>query len=113
MNRGFLSNSELHTANGRVYYYGGMIMLVILAIVTLFPFFFAFTSGLKGSTEIFSAGLNLLPETPLWSNYNEAWMRFDMPRLFVPNADVTPMRVNQEEWQLTMALRGYIDVARK
>lgn len=81
MNRGFLSNSELHTANGRVYYYGGMIMLVILAIVTLFPFFFAFTSGLKGSTEIFSAGLNLLPETPLWSNYNEAWVRFDMPRL--------------------------------
>ena len=43
----------------------------------------------------------------------DVFVRFDMPRLFVPNADVTPMRVNQEEWQLTMALRGYIDVARK
>ncbi|MBN1964631.1 MAG: carbohydrate ABC transporter permease [Anaerolineae bacterium] len=81
MERGFLSNSELHTPRGRVYYYAAIAVLLLLAVVTLFPFFFAFTSGLKNSTEIFSAGLNLLPEVPQWNNYSEAWVRFDMPRL--------------------------------
>lgn len=81
MDRGFLSNAELRTAEGRLYYYGAVVFLLLVALMTLFPFFFAFTSGLKNSTEIFSAGLNLLPETPLWQNYSEVWTRFDMPRL--------------------------------
>ncbi len=81
MERGFLSNSELHTTRGRVYYYAAIAFLIVLAILTLFPFFFTFTSGLKNSTEIFSAGLNLWPDVPLWNNYTEAWIRFDMPRL--------------------------------
>ncbi len=81
MERGFLSNSELHTTRGRVYYYAAIAFLIVLAILTLFPFFFTFTSGLKNSTEIFSAGLNLWPDVPLWNNYTEAWIRFDMLRL--------------------------------
>lgn len=81
MDRGFLSNAELRTAEGRLYYYGAVVFLLLIALISLFPFFFAFTSGLKNSTEIFSAGLNLLPETPLWQNYSEVWTRFDMPRL--------------------------------
>jgi multiple sugar transport system permease protein len=59
-----------------------VILLVLVGILTLFPFFFAFTSGLKGSTEIFASGLNLLPHIPHWENYGEAWSRFDMARLF-------------------------------
>lgn len=81
MERGFLSTAELRTAQGRLYYSAAIIILLIFAAVSLFPFFFAFTSGLKGSTEIFSAGLQLLPEVPLWNNYSDAWVRFDLPRL--------------------------------
>ncbi|HEX2909150.1 MAG TPA: carbohydrate ABC transporter permease [Phototrophicaceae bacterium] len=83
MDRGFLSNIELRTPGGRLYY--GLIILVLLAtaLVSLFPFFFAFTSGLKGSTEIFKSGLNLLPVTPQWSNYQDAWSQFSMTRLFM------------------------------
>ncbi len=81
MDRGFLSNTELRTGNGRIYYFTALIILGFVAILALFPFFFAFTSGLKGSTEIFRAGLNLFPDTPLWENYTEAWTRFNMPRL--------------------------------
>jgi len=83
MERGFLSNAELKTGSGRVVYTAAIILLLVIAIVSIFPFFFAFTSGLKNSTEIFSAGLNLLPAVPQWNNYAEAWTRFDMPRLLM------------------------------
>ena len=79
--RGFLSAAELRTGPGRLYYGLAIIVLLAIAIVTLFPFFFAFTSGLKNSTEIFTSGLNLLPETPLWGNYTDVWQRFEMARL--------------------------------
>lgn len=82
MDRGFLSNVELRTPTGRFYYTLAIVVLLIVAVVTLFPFFFAFTSGLKGSTEIFAAGLNLFPRVPLWENYRQAWNLFNMARLF-------------------------------
>jgi multiple sugar transport system permease protein len=82
MERGFLSNAELRTPAGRIFYSISVLFLIVIAIVALFPFVFAFTSGLKGSTEIFSSGLNLLPQVPQWQNYAEAWHKFNMPRLF-------------------------------
>ncbi len=82
MDRGFLSNIELRTPSGRAYYFIAIVCLCLVAVVAIFPFFFAFTSGLKNSTEIFSSGLNLFPQMPLWNNYTEAWTRFDMARLF-------------------------------
>ena len=83
MDRGFFSNIELNTFSGRFYYSLLVIALLLVALITIFPFFFAFTSGLKGSTEIFAAGLNLFPDVPLWENYSNAWNQFNMPRLFM------------------------------
>ena len=82
MDRGFLSNIELRTPSGRFYYGLGVVFLLVVAIAALFPFFFAFTSGLKGSTEIFKSGLNLFPDVPQWQNYSDAWAKFDLARLF-------------------------------
>ncbi len=82
MDRGFLSNIELQTPRGRFYYVLTVISLSLVAIVTVFPFVFAFTSGLKGSTEIFQAGLDLWPSVPQWQNYHDAWTQFNMSRLF-------------------------------
>jgi len=82
MDRGFFSNLELRTPSGRLYYAIAVIALLLVAVVTLFPFFFAFTSGLKNSTEIFAGGLNLFPQIPHWENYTDAWTRFEMGRLF-------------------------------
>jgi len=81
MDRGVLSDAELRTTRGRTYYFLAIAALLAISLVALFPFFFAFTSGLKGSTEIFTAGLNLFPQTPLWNNYSDAWTRFELPRL--------------------------------
>lgn len=82
MDRGFFSNIELRTPSGRLYYTLSILVLLLVAMFALFPFFFAFTSGLKDSTEIFQSGLNLLPIVPRWENYVRAWERFDMLRLF-------------------------------
>src|SRR5215204_2472055 len=82
MDRGFLSNSELRSVQGRLYYAFVIIILVLLAVVVLFPFLYAFTSGLKGSTEIFTSGLRLMPEDPQWENYKTAWTEFRMAKLF-------------------------------
>ncbi len=82
MDRGFFSNVELRTPGGRLYYTIAVIALLVVAALSLFPFFFAFTSGLKDSTEIFAGGLNLFPALPRWENYGRAWTLFEMPRLF-------------------------------
>ena len=82
MERGFLSNIELRTVSGRTYYTVAVALLLVISVVALFPFFFAFTSGLKQSTEIFKSGLGLFPQVPQWNNYVEAWAKFDLARLF-------------------------------
>ncbi|MBC7870616.1 MAG: carbohydrate ABC transporter permease [Chitinophagaceae bacterium] len=81
MDRGFFSNVELRTPSGRFFYTLAIVFLLVLSVATLFPFFFAFTSGLKSSTEIIHS-LNVLPSNPDWSNYRRAWALFDMTRMF-------------------------------
>lgn len=81
--RAILSDAELRTPSGRFYYGIALAVLVLLALITIFPFFFAFTSGLKNNIEIFRSGLNIFPETPLWGNYKEVWERFDLFRLLM------------------------------
>ncbi|CAG1007297.1 MAG: carbohydrate ABC transporter permease [Anaerolinea sp.] len=82
MDRAILSDIELRTTTGRLYYYGSMAVLLAIAVVVLFPFVYAFTSGLKGSTEIFTSGLQLLPQNPQWENYTTAWNKFEIAKLF-------------------------------
>lgn len=48
-------------------------LLVILSIYFLFPFIWAFLTSLKTESEIFSYPIKIFPETPLFSNYLEAW----------------------------------------
>lgn len=82
MDRGLLSNIELRTIQGRIFYFIAVALLLLLAIVVIFPFLYAFTSGLKGSTEIFESGLNLIPKDAQWNNFKDAWERFGMLSLF-------------------------------
>lgn len=83
VNRGIMSNIEIRSPGGRAIIIIFAIVLIITSIIFLFPFFFAFSAGLKTSTEIFKPGLNLFPEVANWKNYVEAWQRFKMPRMFL------------------------------
>lgn len=79
--RGIVSRAEWHTWNGRAI--AGVIFLGLLfvAVIVFFPFFFAFSSGLKSTTEVFDPGL-LFPPNPLWNNYSVAWSRLNMLGMF-------------------------------
>jgi multiple sugar transport system permease protein len=57
-------------------------VLLLFGIVFVFPFVFAFTAGLKNSAEIYLPGINLLPKSAQWANYQQAWQRFNMLGMF-------------------------------
>lgn len=80
--RAVLSDLELRTPRGMMTYLiiGGLLLL--LAVVVIVPFVYAFTSGLKTSREVFSPTFQLLPEVANWSNYEQAWSYFRLPTLF-------------------------------
>lgn len=80
--RGILSNLEVRSVQGRIAYALMLAALLLLGVIFIFPFIFAFTAGLKPSAEIYLPGLNLLPKQPRWNNYWEAWQRFNMLRMF-------------------------------
>ncbi|MBX3081113.1 MAG: carbohydrate ABC transporter permease [Anaerolineae bacterium] len=80
--RGILTSLELRTPLGRLVYWLFLAILLVLAITVIFPFVFAFTSGLKSSTEIYKGGLQIFPSTPQWSNYVTAWNKYNLPAQF-------------------------------
>lgn len=80
--RGILTTLELRTAMGRGVYLLFLVILVLLAITVLFPFLFAFSSGLKSSTEIYKGGLQIFPAVPQWQNYTEALVKFNIVEQF-------------------------------
>lgn len=80
--RGILTRLEQRTYYGRIFYALCFVILLLLAITVLFPFLFAFTSGLKNSTEIYKGGLNIFPTDPIWKNYSDVWVKYNFIRLF-------------------------------
>ncbi len=80
--RGILTSLELRTPLGRLIYGLFLVLLLILAVTVVFPFVFAFTSGLKSSTEIYKGGLQILPAVPQWANYTEVWTKYNFIRLY-------------------------------
>jgi multiple sugar transport system permease protein len=80
--RGILTNLERRTSMGRFVYALFFVILAIMAVTVLFPFIFAFTSGLKNSTEIYKGGLQILPAVPQWTNYSDVWVKYKFINLF-------------------------------
>src|SRR5579885_2829207 len=76
--RGILSSLEARTPGGRRLYILFIVILVVLSATVLFPFLFAFTSGLKSSTEIYKGGLQIFPANAQWQNYLTAWTQFGL-----------------------------------
>lgn len=44
-----------------------------LCLVWIYPFLWLVSASLKTPLEVFSKGLNLFPDTPIWDNYVRAW----------------------------------------
>lgn len=107
--RGILTDLEIKTPFGRRIYGLFFIVLLLLALTVLFPFLFAFTSGLKSSAEIYKGGLGLFPIDAQWKNYTEVWTKFDFPRLFKNSIIVV---VGGLAFQLTITTLAAYSLAR-
>jgi raffinose/stachyose/melibiose transport system permease protein len=68
---------------------GIYILLVIWALINLFPVYWMFTFSLKTNEEIFGKNLIGLPWDWKWSNYASAWNTGNMPRYFVNSVIVS------------------------
>src|SRR5690242_10043488 len=80
--RGILTNLERRTPFGRILMILIWVILAVLSITVLFPFIFAFTSGLKSSSEIYKGGLQLFPVIPQWTTYTDVWQKYNFIHLF-------------------------------
>lgn len=49
------------------------LVLLIGAVLWIYPFIWMVSASLKEQLEVFSSGLTLLPENPIWENYSRAW----------------------------------------
>lgn len=58
----------------------GTVVLVIAAFLALFPLYWMAATSLKSSYELLSAPTALLPASPAWSNYAEAWRSSNFAR---------------------------------
>ncbi|MGD7788808.1 carbohydrate ABC transporter permease [Propionibacteriaceae bacterium Y1700] len=55
------------------WWFAALMMLVLVAL-WVYPFLWMVSASLKDSLEIFTAGLNLVPETLKFENYQRAWV---------------------------------------
>lgn len=55
-------------------------VIVVICLVTLYPYFVMFTTSLKSRAEIFSKNGTVFAINPLWSNYLDIWKRAPMAK---------------------------------
>jgi ABC-type glycerol-3-phosphate transport system permease component len=63
----------LRTPSGRAWSILRYVALAVLCLVWIYPFLWLVSASLKTPLEIFSKGLNLIPDALVWDNYARAW----------------------------------------
>jgi ABC-type glycerol-3-phosphate transport system permease component len=63
--------------------------LAITAMLWVYPFIWMVSASVKDSMEIFSSGLNLLPEAFAWENYARAWEDAGFARYMINTVLIT------------------------
>lgn len=51
-----------------------VIVLLFLLVGWIYPFVWMVSAALKNPIEVFSSGLNLIPDEPQWDNFRRAWV---------------------------------------
>lgn len=68
-------------------------LLVIFAIITVFPFYWMISSSLKSGFEVIQTPPTMLPETVMWSNYSTAFEMAPFGRYFINTIIVTALSI--------------------
>lgn len=65
---------RVSTPAGRIWTLVRYMALAAFCLAWIYPFLWLVSASLKTPMEIFSKGLNLLPDAPVWENYTRAWI---------------------------------------
>ena len=68
-------------------------LLVIFAIITVFPFYWMISSSLKSGFEVIQTPPTRLPEKVMWSNYSTAFSMAPFGRYFINTIIVTALSI--------------------
>lgn len=68
-------------------------VLLLLATIYVLPFLWMISTSLKGPSEYFSSGIDLIPNDPQWSNYTEIFDRVPFATFYWNTIVVTFFRV--------------------
>lgn len=68
-------------------------LLVIFAIITVFPFYWMISSSLKSGFEVIQTPPTMLPENVMWSNYSTAFSMAPFGRYFINTIIVTALSI--------------------
>lgn len=49
------------------------LVILVVCVAWVYPFIWMVSASLKNSFEVFSKGLQIIPNSPDWSNYSRAW----------------------------------------
>ena len=79
--------------------------LLALAVIYVLPFLWMISTSLKGPAEYLTAGIDLIPNEFLWSNYTEVFERVPFATFYWNTIVVTTMRVVAQ--LVLAALGGY------
>jgi ABC-type glycerol-3-phosphate transport system permease component len=82
------------------------LLLLGFAAVWVYPFVWVLSASVKGQLEVFSAGLQLLPEAFRWENYARAWVGADFGTYMLNTILVTAFTVAIVVVRCAMA--GYV-----
>ncbi|GAB3768010.1 carbohydrate ABC transporter permease [Microlunatus parietis] len=73
----------------RLPYWFAAVILIWLVAVWIYPFLWMVSAALKSPLEVFSSGLNLIPESPVWDNFRRAWVDADFSQYLLNTVIVT------------------------
>lgn len=83
-----------------------LVVLTAICLVWIYPFLWLVSASLKDSLTIFSSGLDLIPNTFVWSNYQRAWSDAGFSRYMLNSIIVTAGTVALVV--IRTALAGYV-----
>ncbi|WP_237109487.1 carbohydrate ABC transporter permease [Nonomuraea sp. MG754425] len=63
--------------------------LAVGCLIWIYPFLWMVSASLKTSAEVFTKGLDLLPEAPVWENYERAWVEAQFGKYLLNTVIVT------------------------
>ncbi|QPC84986.1 carbohydrate ABC transporter permease [Phototrophicus methaneseepsis] len=66
-----------------------LIVLTLVCVIWIYPFLWMVSASLKTQSEIFTSGLNLIPESPQWRNYERAWVDAQFSRYMINTILIT------------------------